>query len=627
MKFLHISKIDIGILESLKKPFLFFLASIFFVNSPFVFFDVIQHDDWNFVDGSYRNNILIHQVRLDRPLSGLLQDLIFEIWRFRDFQDFKFFRLFSIFMISIGATFIFYQLRKYISEGISFLAVLAFVCLPGFSYIILLNLLSTASLAFLLSLLAGYILCQNPIDYKKIILTVLLVIISASIHQIMSLFIILPCFIKILFEEKPEKEKLLLFCISALCAVGGNLFNILIGLLVLKPWLALKFGEIVFSPLIPTHSSNWDFFAIRNKLPVFFSDYVAFVSRFSFFEYKIPGWIIVLLILSYSFWNLIFAIFPKKIILNLLYLIAFLFICYSPFLFSNSNYYFTRSILPASGLLILYILFLNNASAKNKALSYKKIGICCFFLFNICLSFRNNFITSLGIQSEYYYIKNEFLKFQSTPDEKILFILQQPDYLKGNILGKKIFADEWNFLNFIPVGNRFRILSLIEKEKKKGFDFLAFPSEFLESFRIPIFFEQTRLINPQVQDTDLFLNKFPISLFLKNTLPDKKTFHDIFGLFYLKKPILIEEDLKLYFIVKNNSNQPFHLSLLGNNVDGIKIYDDCQIGYLFKNEISQIGNKTKTKFFVPASCKRILIKIRAHPKKTIEEIQISNEII
>ena len=319
-KILNNVKIDKVILDSLKKPWLLFFGLIFFINSPFVFFDVIQHDDWNFDLEDYKDNILVHQVRLDRPLSGLLQVLIFKIWKFQSFQDFKLFRLFSIFTISIAATLVYFSLRKYSCKKASFIAVLAFVCLPGFSYIALLNLLTTASLAFLLSLVAGYIVCHKPLSSPKIILATFLLICSASIHQIMSLFILIPCLITIIFEEQHGRSKFTCFCMAALVATIGNIFNILISVLIIKPWLALKFGKIVFLPLIPTHSSNWDFTSIKNKVPEFFSDFIAFGARFSMFEHKIAGWVVLALIVAWFVYESISEKSPKISFSNFFYL-------------------------------------------------------------------------------------------------------------------------------------------------------------------------------------------------------------------------------------------------------------------------------------------------------------------
>lgn len=455
-------------LQKILIPSLIFFFALAFVNSPFLFFDLIQHDDCNFLDGGYRNYILAHQTRLERPLSGFLQAIIFKIWRFKDFDDFLPFRILSMTGLSICALLIFLNLNRknQKNEFSNYLAALSIVCLPGFSYIVLLNLLATETLGFILALCGGFLLKKGMLNYnhKNILSAIFFVAMASSIHPISSLFCLIPLLVEIYTNQSTQAR---LKCIYSgfFLVILANGLNIGFNKLLIKPILAHEFGNSIYEPLIATHTGNFSISNTINKLADWPFEFIPFASRGGWYNLPIASGITLSIV---GIGCLVFILHNIKninqILLPLCGSSVFLLLAYSPFLFSNNSFYFTRSIIPASA---IFILMISSLLFESMQRYFKNILLLLFFGSGILYTTKSNFMAAGGLVAEYQLVK-QYIKLQEVKfsGQQYQIIFLKPQYNLGNVFGNPIFADEWNFLNSLVEGNFNALVKLSLRELK-----------------------------------------------------------------------------------------------------------------------------------------------------------------
>ena len=433
---------------------------LLFVNSAFLFIEIIQHDDCNFLNGGYRNYILAHQARLDRPLSGFIQMIVFWAFKFRDFNDFVLFRILSILLLSICGSLLCKILRESNTSRLkeNFLIATSILFLPGFSYLVLLNLLSSETLGFCLSLLGGYFLCQEincteRFSWRSALGGFVLILASTSIHQISSFYALIPFMIKVWSINHKDYYQLRNILAGISVVEFANLLNYLLNKKIIKPFLSIEWGQSVLLPLIPTHQSNFSIQAILDKIPDFFTGYLRFAGSMCWYSNDIVGTYFLSALLLLFTINIVVGNIRTKVyfLISLFGTLLFLFACFTPFLFSNGGYHFTRSIIPAQTLLILSSFFLLQPILKQSQLRFSA-GV--IFLSFFLTSTSNNFKSAVGLKLEYEKIRCFIIdvkeKIRNQEGQVIVF---KPSYQNGNLLGNKLFADEWNFINSLVEGN------------------------------------------------------------------------------------------------------------------------------------------------------------------------------
>ena len=453
---------------------------LLFVNSAFLFIEIIQHDDCNFLNGGYRNYILAHQARLDRPLSGFIQMIVFKVFKFRDFNDFVLCRVLSILLLSICGTLVCKILREFntLHTKENFLIATSILFLPGFSYLVLLNLLSSETLGFCLSLLGGYFLCKDinrteRFSWWRALGGFVLILASTSIHQISSFYALIPFMIKLWSINQGHYYQLRNILAGISIVEFANLSNYLLNKKIIKPFLSIEWGQSVLLPLIPTHQSNFSIQAIFTKIPDFFTGYLRFAGSMCWYSNDLVGLYFFAALALLFIINIVVGNIRTKIhfLISFLGTLFFLFACFTPFLFSNSGYHFTRSIIPAQTLLMLSSFFLLQLVLKQSQLRF--IAGVIFLSFFIT-SASNNFKSAVGLKLEYEKIRCFIFdvkeKIKNQEGQVIVF---KPSYENGNLLGNKLFADEWNFINSLVEGN-FNSLAQIAGKRDGSDHRLAF---------------------------------------------------------------------------------------------------------------------------------------------------------
>ena len=453
---------------------------LLFVNSAFLFIEIIQHDDCNFLNENYKNYILAHQARLDRPLSGFIQQIVFKVCKFRDFNDFVLFRVLSILLLSICGTLMCKILQKFTTFHYkeSFLIVTSILFLPGFSYLVLLNLLWSETLGFCISLAGGYFLCKEinraeRFSWRWALGGYVLILASASIHQISSFYALIPFIIKLWNLKHNYNYQLKNIYTGFLIVELANFSNYLLNKIIVKPFLSIEWGQSIFLPLTPGHQSNFSIQEILTKIPDFFTGYLKFVGNMCWYSNNLVGIYFFSALAVLYIINILVGDMRTKVffLISLFGTLLFLFACFTPFLFSNGGYHFTRSIIPAQTLVVLSFFFLLKPLLKHSQIS--GVAVVVFISFFLATT-SNNFKSAVGLKLEYEKIRLFFIDVkEKIKDQESQVIVAKPFYKNGNLLGNKVFADEWNFINSLVEGN-FYMLAHIAGKRAGLYNQLAF---------------------------------------------------------------------------------------------------------------------------------------------------------